>query len=144
MHHDVPVWNSKCQLNNLAFNVNILHPHYLIYCICTTHWDALWIEKFYIIRYIVFAQTDAIYIILYMNWKTKHHRIYCICLTDLDVIMKWKTEHPLKNCICLTYWDAIWIEKPNIIWYVVFDSHLEYDSGKKYNKPQIQQTTMLF
>ena len=48
----------------------------------------------------------------YMNWKTKHHLIHCICITDLD---------------------AIWIEKPNIIWYVVFDSHSEYDSGKKYN-----------
>ena len=48
----------------------------------------------------------------YENWKTKHHLIHCICITDLD---------------------AIWIEKPNIIWYVVFDSHLEYDIEKKYN-----------
>ena len=48
----------------------------------------------------------------YEDWKTKHHLIHCICITDLD---------------------AIWIEKPNIIWYVVFDSHLEYDSEKKYN-----------
>ena len=48
----------------------------------------------------------------YKNWKTKHHLIHCICITDSD---------------------AIWIEKPNIIWYVEFDSHLEYDSEKKYN-----------
>ena len=25
------------------------------------------------------------------------------------------------------------LKKPNIIWYVVFGSHLEYDSEKKYN-----------